>query len=122
MHLNSTVLCVCADVDVLQVDGASITSSMEDQQQQKRGTGPGTTLTNKHDSGGGTLGRNGGSTDTKKGTSQGGAAGNTPAAGDDLRNYAYEGEGSSPGSLSSCKSSSSSRGKLRCLVHFTHLH
>lgn len=24
--------------------------------------------------------------------------------GDDLRNYAYEGEGSSPGSLSSCKS------------------
>lgn len=25
------------------------------------------------------------------------------AAGDDLRNYSYEGEGSSPGSLSSCK-------------------
>ena len=32
-----------------------------------------------------------------------GGHGNTPPAGDDLRNYAYEGEGSSPGSLSSCK-------------------
>ena len=29
--------------------------------------------------------------------------GSDVAAGDDLRNYSYEGEGSSPGSLSSCK-------------------
>lgn len=32
-------------------------------------------------------------------STEGGGGGNT----DDLRNYAYEGEGSSPGSLSSCK-------------------
>ncbi|KAG0722637.1 Neural-cadherin [Chionoecetes opilio] len=32
-----------------------------------------------------------------------GGLGSTPPAGDDLRNYAYEGDGSSPGSLSSCK-------------------
>ena len=32
-----------------------------------------------------------------------GRAESTPHTGDDLRNYAYEGEGSSPGSLSSCE-------------------
>lgn len=33
--------------------------------------------------------------------------GSATPTGDDLRNYAYEGEGSSPGSLSSCKNASS---------------
>lgn len=32
-----------------------------------------------------------------------GGPGSTPPARDDLRNYAYEGDGSSPGSLSSCE-------------------
>lgn len=92
-----------ADVDVLQVDAASITSSTED---HKRGCGLGSTFANKHSGNSkGVEVRNGGG-NSHKGTCRGGTAGNTPA-GDDLRNYAYEGEGSSPGSLSSCKSNRS---------------
>ncbi|XP_071515440.1 putative neural-cadherin 2 isoform X1 [Panulirus ornatus] len=94
-----------ADVDVLQVDAASVTSSVED---QKRCS------TSAPDAGppraGG--GRSGESPLRKKsGASLGGAAG-VPAAGDDLRNYAYEGEGSSPGSLSSCLESCSGSAKF----------
>nr|XP_045623733.1 uncharacterized protein LOC123773859 [Procambarus clarkii] len=47
---------------------------------------------------------------SKNGSCQGGI-GNSPA-GDDLRNYAYEGEGSSPGSLSSCLESCSGSAKI----------
>lgn len=42
-----------------------------------------------------------------------GGSGSTPPAGDDLRNYAYEGEGSSPGSLSSCKCTGDSMGSFQ---------
>ncbi|XP_050740052.1 putative neural-cadherin 2 [Eriocheir sinensis] len=38
----------------------------------------------------------------RRGGGGGGGGGGDVAAGDDLRNYSYEGEGSSPGSLSSC--------------------
>ncbi|KAG7161554.1 putative Cadherin cytoplasmic region-containing protein [Homarus americanus] len=89
-----------ADVDVLQVDAASVTSSMED---QKRGNASYTSGQGGHEGGrveekGRKRGGGGG------GRSGGGGGRNSPPAGDDLRNYAYEGEGSSPGSLSSCKS------------------
>lgn len=114
-------------MDVLQVDAASITSSTEE---QKRGSCGGvltTRRTNKRSAGGGGEGNKtpkgkierGGKTSTKKGTTlggKGGTASNAPAS-DDLRNYAYEGEGSSPGSLSSCKSSRS-RGGVKCVQLF----
>nr|XP_053635865.1 putative neural-cadherin 2 isoform X3 [Cherax quadricarinatus] len=87
-----------ADVDVLQVDAASVTSSLED---QRRGGGSVSGVEAKR---GGA--KNGGK---KSGGSRGGNVSNPPA-GDDLRNYAYEGEGSSPGSLSSCESQQETEG------------
>lgn len=89
-----------ADVDVLQVDAASVTSSLED---QRRGGGSVSGVEAKR---GGA--KNGGK---KSGGSRGGNVSNPPA-GDDLRNYAYEGEGSSPGSLSSCLESCSGSAKF----------
>lgn len=77
-----------ADVDVLQVDATSVTSSLEE---PKRCGGLSSDAGKKELNG-----------DTpKNGICQGSTG--TPNATDDLRNYAYEGEGSSPGSLSSCE-------------------
>lgn len=86
-----------ADVDVLQVDAASITSSVEDQKQY----GSSTPKAGLPHSGRAAVGSRKTSLKSMNGPSRGGAA--TPSAGEDLRNYAYEGEGSSPGSLSSCE-------------------
>ncbi|KAK4296782.1 hypothetical protein Pmani_030755 [Petrolisthes manimaculis] len=83
-----------ADVDVLQVDASSTTCSP---QNQKSGRG------SRRGSRGADKGNG------SNGTGKPGA--NTPAE-DDLRNYAYEGEGSSPGSLSSCLESCSGSAKL----------
>ncbi|XP_069195841.1 putative neural-cadherin 2 [Procambarus clarkii] len=96
-----------AGVDVLQVDAASETSSMEDQRRSgslvpapdvERGgrKSGGTTLKNGKQNGVG----------GKRGT------GSIPPAGDHLRNYAYEGDDSSPGSLSSCLESCSGSAKF----------
>ncbi|XP_069195696.1 putative neural-cadherin 2 [Procambarus clarkii] len=100
-----------AGVDVLQVDAASETSSMELQRRSgsllpapdvERGgkKSGGTTLENGKQNGVG----------GKRGT------GSIPPAGDHLRNYAYEGDGSSPGSLSSCLESC--RGSAKFLGGF----
>ncbi|XP_069195930.1 putative neural-cadherin 2 [Procambarus clarkii] len=92
-----------ADVDVLQVDAASVTSSMEEQ--KRYGTSnPGVIFPQRGDQGAETPPKN------RNGVSRGGAG--TPIPGDDLRNYAYEGEGSSPGSLSSCLESCSGSAKF----------
>ncbi|XP_071516734.1 putative neural-cadherin 2 [Panulirus ornatus] len=93
-----------ADVDVLQVDAASVTSSLEEQ--RRCGATVASPDTNrdtcrredKHKKG------------NLNGASRGGT--NNPPGGDDLRNYAYEGEGSSPGSLSSCLESCSGSAKF----------
>ncbi|KAG0722459.1 hypothetical protein GWK47_006004 [Chionoecetes opilio] len=82
-----------ADVDVLQVDAASETSSMEEQ--RRGGTQAGLVVENAERRGVKTR------TDSFRKDLKTEAVAPT---GDDLRNYAYEGEGSSPGSLSSCKS------------------
>ncbi|XP_071534606.1 uncharacterized protein [Panulirus ornatus] len=87
------------DVDVLQVDAASVTSSLEGQ--RRSGGGPG--------AGAGQTGR--GSEDARRNgsaTTRGGA-GNSPA-GDDLRNYAYEG-------LESCSGSAKLLGGFREVAH-----
>ncbi|XP_042237551.1 putative neural-cadherin 2 isoform X1 [Homarus americanus] len=96
-----------AAVDVLQVDNASVTSSMEDQ--KRCNASPAAPhIKHKGDKDGGTL-----EAEKKNGVSKGQVC--SPPAGDDLRNYAYEGDGSSPGSLSSCKSSwGSSTGLESC--------
>ncbi|KAK8730317.1 hypothetical protein OTU49_008216, partial [Cherax quadricarinatus] len=93
-----------ADVDVLQVDASSVTSSMEDQKRTITST-PVAGLSLLGDKGKETLER------SKNGSSRGGGT-TMPSASDDLRNYAYEGEGSSPGSLSSCLESCSGSGKF----------
>ncbi|KAG7163365.1 neural-cadherin 2-like 1, partial [Homarus americanus] len=96
-----------ADVDVLQVDAASVTSSMEDQRRYCSSlTMAGVPL----HQGGGDKGREMTPSRNKNGASRGGTR--TPSPGDDLRNYAYEGEGSSPGSLSSCLESCSGSAKF----------
>ncbi|XP_042240877.1 putative neural-cadherin 2 [Homarus americanus] len=107
-----------ADVDVLQVDAASVTSSLEEQ--QRRGGAFHTTPLTHHQapcsSNVGDAQRSSTTTgDTQKRGSQNGCsrgAPENPPAGDDLRNYAYEGEGSSPGSLSSCLESCSGSAKF----------
>lgn len=82
-------------MDVLQIDAASETSSMEEQK--------------RCGSSGAPDGKQGGSRGggeprmAKKENGRSGEGAANPPAGDDLRNYAYEGDGSSPGSLSSCK-------------------
>ncbi|XP_069179248.1 uncharacterized protein [Procambarus clarkii] len=85
-----------AGVDVLQVDAASETSSMEDQRRSG-------SLVPAPDVERG--GRKSGGTTLEKGKQNGvgGKRGtdSNPPAGDHLRNYAYEADGSSPGSLSS---------------------
>ncbi|KAG7158557.1 Neural-cadherin-like 22, partial [Homarus americanus] len=105
-------------VDVLQVDAASVTSSLEEQ--QRRGGAFHTTPLTHHQapcsSNVGDAQRSSTTTgDTQKRGSQNGCsrgAPENPPAGDDLRNYAYEGEGSSPGSLSSCLESCSGSAKF----------
>lgn len=77
-----------ADVDVLQVDATSVTSSLE----ESKRCGVLSSDAGKKELNGDT---------PKNGMCQGSSE--TPNATDDLRNYAYEGEGSSPGSLSSCE-------------------
>ncbi|XP_045129226.1 putative neural-cadherin 2 isoform X2 [Portunus trituberculatus] len=86
-----------ADVDVLQVDATSISSCLEEPEQRSL-----------HNSDVGKKELNG---DTPKSGVCGSSSG-TPNARDDLRNYAYEGEGSSPGSLSSCLESCSGSAKF----------
>ncbi|KAK8399370.1 hypothetical protein O3P69_003469 [Scylla paramamosain] len=82
-----------ADVDVLQVDATSETSSMEEQ--RRSGTQAAVVLENGE--------RRGMTTRTEKLRVDFKGGEEAVLTGDDLRNYAYEGEGSSPGSLSSCK-------------------
>ncbi|XP_042863015.1 uncharacterized protein LOC122247642 [Penaeus japonicus] len=99
-----------ADVDVLQVDAASVTSSMEDQ--KRGGSSAASAILKNGESKGGdarhaaaasaAAAAAAAAAGSQNGSSRGGTK--NPPAGDDLRNYAYEGEGSSPGSLSSCKS------------------
>ncbi|XP_042213434.1 putative neural-cadherin 2 [Homarus americanus] len=93
-----------ADVDVLQVDAASETSSMEE---QKRCGALAATSDVEH---GGGKERPALETKKQNGTIKEGVG--NPPAGDDLRNYAYEGDGSSPGSLSSCLESCSGSAKF----------
>ncbi|XP_069173551.1 uncharacterized protein [Procambarus clarkii] len=96
-----------AGVDVLQVDAASETSSMEHQ----RRSGFSVSVPDVERGGG----KSGGTTLEKgKQNGVGGkrAPGSIPPAGDHLRNYAYEGDGSSPGSLSSCLESCSGSAKF----------
>ncbi|XP_071516873.1 putative neural-cadherin 2 isoform X2 [Panulirus ornatus] len=92
-----------ADVDVLQVEVASLTSSPGRVQgmplphhQQQKGEGQDSETREL--------------SERKRRTSRGHV--DNPPAGDDLRNYAYEGEGSSPGSLSSCLESCSGSAKF----------
>lgn len=78
-------LCSCgADVDVLRVDAITPASSGEEAGE-----------------GGGSRGCSPQQRSARRGSR--GGPGSTPPARDDLRNYAYEGDGSSPGSLSSCE-------------------
>ncbi|KAK3862264.1 hypothetical protein Pcinc_031852 [Petrolisthes cinctipes] len=84
-----------ADVDVLQVDGSSLPCSLEE-----RGDGCVVITTSPA-----RRKRNGQSMNGKKRRS-------SVVSQDDLRNYRYEGEGSSPGSLSSCLESCSGSGKF----------
>lgn len=75
------------DVDVLRVDAVTPASSVE-----VAGEGGGS---------------RGCSPQPREGTRDG--PGSMPPARDDLRNYAYEGDGSSPGSLSSCECAAKDR-------------
>ncbi|XP_042227979.1 putative neural-cadherin 2 isoform X2 [Homarus americanus] len=92
-----------ADVDVLQVDAASVTSSTEEQKRGGVASGGGAGHRRKGSASADE--RNGGS---KNGASRGGI-GNSPA-GDDLRNYAYEG-------LESCSGSAKLLGGFREVAH-----
>lgn len=83
------------DVDVLQVDGSSLPCSLEE-----RGDGCVVITTSPA-----RRKRNGQSMNGKKRRP-------SVVSQDDLRNYRYEGEGSSPGSLSSCKSNSGAKDKV----------
>lgn len=80
------------DVDVLQVETAGICGTVEDQEH----TTTTTTSVIKHQQ------RRVGQQQQPQQEKEG-ADNATTGCGDDLRNYCYEGEGSSPGSLSSCK-------------------
>ncbi|XP_045129934.1 putative neural-cadherin 2 isoform X2 [Portunus trituberculatus] len=91
-----------ADVDVLQVDATSETSSMEEQ--RRSGTQAAVVLENGE--------RRGMTTRTEKLRVDFKGGEEAVLTGDDLRNYAYEGEGSSPGSLSSCLESCSGSAKF----------
>ncbi|KAG7163399.1 Neural-cadherin-like 5, partial [Homarus americanus] len=84
-----------ANVDVLQVDAASETSSMEGQRLCST-----LAVSPEGDKDVGTF-----EARKQNGASKRGVG--NPPTGDDLRNYAYEGDGSSPGSLSSCLESCS---------------
>ncbi|KAK3863954.1 hypothetical protein Pcinc_030318, partial [Petrolisthes cinctipes] len=108
-----------ADVDVLQVEVASVSSSVEgreyccssrqqQQQQQRGGGGVGQQQQQQQQRGGGGVGQQ----QQQQQQEQQGDGGATPGYGDDLRNYCYEGEGSSPGSLSSCLESCSGSSKF----------
>uniref|UniRef100_A0A0P4W7D6 EGF-like domain-containing protein n=1 Tax=Scylla olivacea TaxID=85551 RepID=A0A0P4W7D6_SCYOL len=77
-----------ADVDVLQVDAVTPESAGEELDEDSRRVSPPPSRGSSYQG------------MSSRRTSKGGP-GSTPPAGDDLRNYAYEGEGSSPGSLSS---------------------
>ncbi|XP_045584423.2 putative neural-cadherin 2 isoform X2 [Procambarus clarkii] len=92
-----------AEVDVLQVDAISVTTTTRNVQMVIAGDDVG--HRRAESAGGDERNRS-----SKNGSCQGGI-GNSPA-GDDLRNYAYEGEGSSPGSLSSCLESCSGSAKI----------
>ncbi|XP_050723500.1 putative neural-cadherin 2 isoform X2 [Eriocheir sinensis] len=94
-----------ADVDVLQVDATSETSSVEE---QRRGGTQGAAATAAVVVVDGGARRGVGVTCRgEKARLESKGVGSATPTGDDLRNYAYEGEGSSPGSLSSCKNASS---------------
>ncbi|KAK8750488.1 hypothetical protein OTU49_014861, partial [Cherax quadricarinatus] len=95
-----------ADVDVLQVEVATLCNSAETHQQQKCST-PSTASQHQREGHQNLRPKDSG---TERRSSSGCA--NNPPAGDDLRNYAYEGDGSSPGSLSSCLESCSGSAKF----------
>lgn len=88
-----------ADVDVLRVDAVTPVSNREEG--SAGGSSVGTSPQLRENIQGGKRRR------TNKGKHE-----NTPPTGDDLRNYAYEGEGSSPGSLSSCECSAKERWRV----------
>ncbi|KAG0724578.1 putative neural-cadherin 2 [Chionoecetes opilio] len=77
------------DVDVLQVDAASVTSSVEERNHQQENSAQDPALSTP------AAAEEGQGAKAKQGAERGGC--------DDLRNYAYEGGGSSSGSLSSWK-------------------
>ncbi|KAG0716454.1 hypothetical protein GWK47_009663 [Chionoecetes opilio] len=79
-----------ADVDVLQVDAITPASSGEELNVECGRASPPPSRGSSCQAAAGRKASKGG-------------PGCTPPVGDDLRNYAYEGDGSSPGSLSSCK-------------------
>ncbi|KAK3852262.1 hypothetical protein Pcinc_041146 [Petrolisthes cinctipes] len=124
-----------ADVDVLQVDAASVTSSVEDQQQQRQQQQQQqqqqkgkqkhhiscipTLSGGRHREGCGAKENRCESSEEGKRKGEGSGESKRKVEGgscnptvDDLRNYAYEGDGSSPGSLSSCLESCSGSGKF----------
>ncbi|KAK8399372.1 hypothetical protein O3P69_003470 [Scylla paramamosain] len=88
-----------ADVDVLQVDALTPESAGEELDEDSRRVSPPPSRGSSYQG------------MSSRRTSKGGP-GSTPPAGDDLRNYAYEGEGSSPGSLSSCLENCSGSAKF----------
>ncbi|KAK7071119.1 hypothetical protein SK128_019333 [Halocaridina rubra] len=98
-----------ADVDVLQIESALVSSFVDGGKQSDIGN-----IVTVADS----IYKTGGNVsiaEAQKGKSQNGTTkgGNcAPSTGDDLRNYAYEGEGSSPGSFSSCLESCSGSAKF----------
>nr|XP_045618159.1 putative neural-cadherin 2 [Procambarus clarkii] len=92
-----------ADVDVLQVEVPTLSSSAQIRQQQI-----GVKESQHQREGSRDAGKR---NSCAEGRSNRGCV-SSPPAGDDLRNYAYEGEGSSPGSLSSCLESCSGSAKF----------
>ncbi|KAG7160255.1 Neural-cadherin-like 14 [Homarus americanus] len=107
-----------ADVDVLQIEMSSPAASKDDTTHQFQQEGDGASgepaAPHQRDRRQAPAATGGGAADVERRPSRT-CLGNPPA-GDDLRNYAYEGEGSSPGSLSSCLESCS--GSAKFLVGF----
>ncbi|XP_042883447.1 putative neural-cadherin 2 isoform X2 [Penaeus japonicus] len=105
-----------ADVDVLQVDAASVTSSMEDQ--KRGGSSAASAILKNGESKGGdarhaaaasaAAAAAAAAAGSQNGSSRGGTK--NPPAGDDLRNYAYEG-------LESCSGSAKFLGGFREVAH-----
>ncbi|XP_063872461.1 putative neural-cadherin 2 [Scylla paramamosain] len=101
-----------ADVDVLQVDAASVTSSVEERTQQQQQQENPTHPTNRANPSQGSLSNPSSAVPAEEGEAAADKQEAERSGCDDLRNYAYEGGGSSPGSLSSCLESCSGNTKF----------